>query len=328
MPRKEGWTVGATAALVISPEGGSDCGRVLTCLGGQEMEHFFKKTMEGDAMSAAQAIMKPEGEVHEAGKGGGVLPEEWSCFQEVAAIGDEIPETGKEAEAAQGRVVQATGLLNLVGRIGAVDHSPLRIVADDGGAAKALEHADLDFLGIQRNKAIKTGGKAREVFAGEADDQIGVDMDAGLLAQESQVGREAVIVLPAVDAGGDIGVEGLDAHLELQGATRESADRLAQGLGQAVGDHLEMDEEARLVAFEEKFEDALADVEIEIECAVDEFELAETAIEQAAHSGEEFAKRDITHGDVEGGEAEFAFEGTAARGLDVDHAMGDVLVVV
>ena len=98
------------------------------------------------------------------------------------------------------------------------------VVAHDRRAAQALEDADLDFLRAQRDEPVEAGGEALQRFAGQADDQVGVDVDAGLRrAGSAGCLSSLVVVLPAADAFGDVVVEGLDADLELQRAGRELA---------------------------------------------------------------------------------------------------------
>ena len=83
--------------------------------------------------------------------------------------------------------IQEFVLQDLVGRMGAVNHLPIRIVCDDGRAAQPFQNANLDFLRTQSQQAVEAGGKTFQRFARQAGDQIGVDVDAGLLAQETEL---------------------------------------------------------------------------------------------------------------------------------------------
>jgi len=56
--------------------------------------------------------------------------------------------------------------------------------------------------------------------------------------------------------------------------------------------------------------------------------LAQAALKELAGGGEEGVERELADGHVERGEAEFAGERAAARGFEVDDAMGEVVVVV
>ena len=60
----------------------------------------------------------------------------------------------------------------------------------------------------------------------------------------------------------DFVVERLHADFELERAGREAGDDFAQRFGQAVGNHLEMNEEAGLMAVEEKLEERFAGGEV------------------------------------------------------------------
>src|SRR5262245_5375323 len=105
----------------------------------------------------------------------------------MAAVGDQVPVAGEAAEALHRGEVEEFGLEDLEGGVGAVDHAPLGVVADDGGAAEALEDADLDLLGVEGDESVEAGGEGVEVLAGEADDQVSVDVDAGVVAEEMEV---------------------------------------------------------------------------------------------------------------------------------------------
>lgn len=104
-----------------------------------------------------------------------------------------------------------------------------------------------------------------------------MDVDSGLVAEESEVVFEFFKILSAADEFADIVIEGLDADFELQRSGGELTDQFAEGIGESIGDHFEVKEESRRVTIEEELEDRAADVEIEIESSIDEFELPEAA---------------------------------------------------
>ena len=52
----------------------------------------------------------------------------------------------------------------------------------------------------------------------------------------------------------------------------------------AVRNHLEMQEQSRTVALQEKLQDRGAYLDIQVECAIDKLELAQAAIEKALDS--------------------------------------------
>ena len=89
-----------------------------------------------------------------------------------------------------------------------------------------------------------------------------------------------------------------------------------------------MEEQPRLITVEEKLENGGAGFQIEVECAVNEFELAAAAVEKALHGGEKSVERKLADRFVEGGETELAFVGTTSRGFDVNDAMREVVVGV
>ena len=155
-----------------------------------------------------------------------------------------------------------------------------------------------------------------------------MDVDAGLLAQEREIVGELGVVLAAADSIGHLLVESLDSDFELQSGGGELLDQLAQRLGEAVGDHLKVQEEARPVPVEEELEDGFGGIQIQIEGAVHELEAIEAAVEELLHLSKERIERNVADGDIERGETEFTFERAAARGLDVDDAMGEIVVGV
>src|SRR5688500_5569397 len=201
---------------------------------------------------------------------------------------------------------------------------PIAVMANDGGAAKALENADLDFLRSERDKPFEPARKAGHVFTGKADDEVGVDVHAGFTAEEAEVFGKAIVVLAALDAGADFGVEGLDADFELEGARRKFGDDFAKAVGQAVGNHFEVEEMAGLIIRETEFQDRAAGVQIKVESAIDEFEMLHAATEESFKRPEELSGIESTHRNVERREAEFARKRADTRRFDVADAIGDV----
>ena len=255
-------------------------------------------------------------------------PDQRGGADEVAAVDEKVPMAGEAAELLHFGEGERFVLEQLVRGKWVVAHLPLVIVPDDGRATKALENSDLDLLRSECDELIEAAREAGHVLAGKSDDQIGVHMDAGFAVQELEVLGEAIVILPAFDAGADLRIETLDADFELERAGRKLGDDVAQAIGQAIGNHLEMEEVAGGVAGEAEFEDGFAGVEIEIEGAVDKFEMFDAALHETIERGEEFFEVERAHGNFERRETEFAGEGAAARGFDIDDAVGDVSVIV
>jgi hypothetical protein len=90
----------------------------------------------------------------------------------------------------------------------------------------------------QRDEPVEAGGKAVERFAGQADDEVGVDVDAGVRAEPKEILRGFCVVLAAADPSGDFLVEGLDADFELQRGGREFSDEDTQRFGKAKRERL------------------------------------------------------------------------------------------
>jgi hypothetical protein len=290
-------------------------------------EDELGKVRKRDAVIATQARVEPVRQLQK-------VPE-WRIAQdqrqgraEVATVADQVPVAREAPQALHGREVDPPRAEHLVGRVGRVDHDPLAVVPHDRRAAEALEHADLDLLGPEPDQAVEPRAEGVHVFARQTDDEVGVDVYAGLGAEPSEVLLHFGVVLPAADQVGDVLVERLHADFELKRAGRESFDDFPQRVGQSVGDHLEVQEQAGAVALQEEFQNGLGNVEVQVEGAVDELELAEAAIQKRLHGGEEVVDRHVPHRHVERRQAELALERAAPRGLDVDDAVGEVVVGV
>ena len=106
----------------------------------------------------------------------------------------------------------------------------------------------MNFLRTERDESVKTGGETFQRFAGQADDQIRVDVDAGFVAQKIKIICHPLVILPATDERADFGIECLDADLKLQRSGRKFCDDFTQLGGQAVGNHLEMKKHSGLIA--------------------------------------------------------------------------------
>src|SRR6185369_11286196 len=87
-------------------------------------------------------------------------------------------------------------------------------------------------------------------------------------------------ILAAANQLRDFLVERLDADFKLQRAGRKPGDPFAQTVRQTVGNHLEMQEQPRLISLVEKLEDRFAHIEIQVESPIDEFEMPDAALQQ------------------------------------------------
>src|SRR5262245_21136362 len=87
-----------------------------------------------------------------------------------------------------------------------------------------------------------------------------------------------------------------------------------------------MEEQARLVAFEEELKQGAADVQVQVEGAVHELELPDPAVEEPLQMLEQPVERGLPHGNVERAETELACERAAARRLHIDDPVRDVVI--
>src|ERR1043166_3393946 len=127
-----------------------------------------------------------------------------------------------------------------------------------------------------------------------------MNMDTGARPQKADVVGELLIILPAADVFGNGVVESLNANLELQRARREFRDDFAERFGQSIRDHFEMHKKSRTLAFEEKLQDRAADIEVEVERAVDKFELIDAARQEFFETFQQRRQRNLADGNVEG----------------------------
>ena len=89
-----------------------------------------------------------------------------------------------------------------------------------------------------------------------------------------------------------------------------------------------MDEESRFPAFEKKFQDSAADAQIQVESAIDKFELSHATIQKALHGGQEWLKWDGSHGNVQRAQAELTRKWATTRGFDINHPMLAIVISI
>jgi hypothetical protein len=249
--------------------------------GGEVFKEAFEEANEGDAVAALFGCVEPFGEVQECLEWGLCwFKEHANGGGKLSAVGDEVPEAGEAADGLELFEGEESVAEDFPGRLSAPDHLPFGIVPENGSAAEAFEEADLNFLGPESPEAVEAVGEAVEIFSGESGDEIGMNVNAGFGAEPFEILFGDGIVLLTTDELSGFGIEGLDADFELEHAWWEAADDFAKGFRESIGDEFEVEEEVRGDAFEEEFEDGAADAEIEVEGAIDEFELSESAVEE------------------------------------------------
>jgi hypothetical protein len=89
-----------------------------------------------------------------------------------------------------------------------------------------------------------------------------------------------------------------------------------------------MIEMSGLIAVEKKLQNCFAGGDVEVEGAVHKFELFRAPVQQLLQMLEKIGQGNLANGNVERGKAEFARERTAAGGLDIKNAVGNVVVRV
>jgi hypothetical protein len=266
----------------------------------QITEQEFSQSDECDAMSPSDFLAQPNAPGHESiERRILILPDERGCLNKITAVDYHVPVPGEAPQPLHGRKVDELVAQDFIGRLRGVNHFPLCVMTRDRGASKALEYSDLDFMGTVGKELVETLSETFEGLAGQTGDQIRMDMDAGLFAQEPEVIRQPCVILPAADTLSDLGVEGLDSHLELEGASGELADQLAQWFGEAVGDHFEVQEKPWVLALQKKVEYRAARVQVQVESAVNELELAHATIHEQLQLPKKQRQLELAHWDIE-----------------------------
>ena len=127
------------------------------------------------------------------------IPNQRRGFDKVAAVADQVPVAREPAQPLHRREINQLVLQNFVGRMRIVNHLPFGVVPDNRRAAQPFQNADLDFLRAERDEPVEAGGKTFQRFAGQADNQIGVDVNAGFAAQKMEIVLQPFVILPAAD---------------------------------------------------------------------------------------------------------------------------------
>ena len=153
---------------------------------------------------------------------------------------------------------------------------------------------------------IKPRGEAFQGLTRQPGDEIGMDVNAGLPAQKTKILLEPRIILPAFDEAANMLIERLNANFELEHARREPGDDFAESFRQTVRDHFEMEEVAGLPAGKEEFENGAADVDVQVERAVDELEMFHASLQKAVQMREEIRERRLADRNIERRKAELA----------------------
>lgn len=256
------------------------------------------------------------------------VEEEWCRLLELPAVDVEVKEAGESPHAREVTGRERARLEDLVRGKGVPDHAEGLIVPDDRSPAQSFQDADLDLVRGQRVERVKTPTKARKIVARKPDDEVGVQVHSGFVLQPLEILFGAPPMLTPRDARVHSLIERLYADLELDGARREPKDALLQRVRQAVWNQLEVEEHAGDIAVGEEVENCGRHLDVEVECPIDELERLGAAGEQVLEGLEEGVERKRPYRDVERRKAEFALIGTATGSLNVDDAMGEVVVGV
>ena len=117
-----------------------------------------------------------------------------------------------------------------------------RGMAIERRAAQPFEHADLDFVRVERRQAVEAGGETGQLLTRQASDQIGVQVGVGVPAQPGEIVHGLAVVLLATDQCLHGGVEALNPNFELQRSGRETHEPGFERFRQVVGNQFEVEE--------------------------------------------------------------------------------------
>ena len=183
--------IGSAGTDEIGAESGANAVRIRRGFLDEVLKQEFREPVQSNAMPATRMLVEPVGPVQEGGEGRRASgPDQRGGLDEPTAVVDQIPITGETTEALERREIQVTVLEYLIGWIRRINHLERLVVTGDRGAAQAFEDADLDLMGTKLEESVESRRETFEGFAGQPDDEIGVDVHAGFLAQEAQVGFE------------------------------------------------------------------------------------------------------------------------------------------
>ena len=194
----------------------------------------------------------------------------------------------------------------------------------DRRAAQALQNAELDFVRREFIKPVKAIGKALQRLARQAKNQIGMHMRLAFAHQPAQVVSGLGVVLFARNALLHFGVEALNTDFKLQRAGRKLHDQRFEPVRQAVGNDFKMHEQIGHHPIQEKLQNPHRKIDLQIESAVNKLEVARAALKQRVHLGHEAVQLKRPRRLVKRTQAKLALERAAARGFDIQQALGQV----
>ena len=266
----------------------------------QVSEEERRQPDQGDLVGSPDLEEEPVREPEKGGKGAlPAGPDQGGGAGEVPAVSDQVPIPGKPPHPLHLPERDQPGLKHLVGWVRAVDHPPLGVVPDDWGAPKPLENPDLDLLRLKPQQTIKPPAETLEILARKPDDQVGMDVNAGLGPKESEILLQPGERLSSADQLGAQRVKGLDSNLELHRSGRKPGDDLPQLRREPVRDHFKMVEPPLDMALEEVAQQGAACLEVEVEGSVDELEPGEPPVHETLELGQKGLQRELAHRDIE-----------------------------
>ena len=135
-------------------------------------------------------------------------------MREAVAVVHELPATRKALQARERGEVHSVGAQQLVRRFGVERKPETPGVAREARARKKLEQVHLH-LGrmTRRHQRVEAICKRGFVFAGKAENEVGMDSRACRLCQETQISERGFGVGAASDRGCHARVQRLDAGL-------------------------------------------------------------------------------------------------------------------
>ncbi len=229
------------------------------------------------------------------------------------------PSTGRTLQPLHCRKIDQSIAEYLVGGMGAVHHVPGGVVTHDRRASESLEDPHLDFVRDEGDQPVEALAKAGHILSRQADDQVRVQMNAGLAAEPCQVLFHRHEVLTARDEPPGLRIPRLNADLELQGAGGNRRTRSRSGSGKRSGTISKWANRPRSARARQNSRIARLTRGLRLNVRSDDFELSTPAIKQAFEFGQQAFERELPNGNIERRQAEFTFVRTPARGLHIHH---------
>jgi len=265
-----------TGNILLNPEVGEVCVEVLrdAGLGDGEEFAFAGENTVGEGVVGAVVVW------------GGDGMKLCDFFREAAAVVNKFPASGETLDAAKRLEIHDISLQHFVGWFGIERQSQCVCVSQNACAGKSFEEIDLH---LRRpggcDECVEALRKGGFVFAGQTENEVGMDGCAGLVREAAQVLKRLRGVGTPADGGGNGRVERLYAHLQVQGLFGKRRNAVEDVGMQMVGVDFKMQTCVGRDSWQEEIKDGTSVCDRGVETAVEEFESANSALPRRSSAG-------------------------------------------